>query len=336
MSDWRPLFLALALTACSGGKDTTGDGNSDTLPSDSMSDADTDADSDSDTDVEPACDSSIVGVDPEDGAIGVDADATVTVTFDVPITPDQPWSLEVVGATGTTQLAADGGSASWTGTLAPDTNYDVNATVCDDTFASSFKTSPPPVDLLSLEGNSYVLDWDTVTLTEPGQAAVLNTLINVDQVLAQIINVDDVAETAQALATIGSPDAYGNAQPACDLVVAQTADFSKNPYFSIQGDMTIVVDASTGRTATIEDFSLLGMMSADGTAITNVELSGLAATEQFLTNADCNSPLVSILQPTCVPCTTSATGSCMLIEGTAPVANLQPALDISYTCAGYY
>ena len=80
----------------------------------------------------------------------------------------------------------------------------------------------------------------------------------------------------------------------------------------------VVVNASTGQEATIEDFSLLGLMASDGSEITDVQLHGVVATEQFLDGADCQSTAITLLlNPTCVACTTSSTGYCMEIDGTA-------------------
>jgi len=326
----HPVFLAFILAACSGGKDGTHPGN-DTTPSDGVGDADTDVDSDADTDAD-ACTASVVSVDPEDNATDVDPASAVTIGFDSAVSPDQDWSLDVEGATGSATLSADGLSASWTGALDPDTNYVVHASACGNEWQSTFRTAPPAIDLASLVGNTYVLDWDTVNLSEPGNGAALKLLVNIDYVLAQIISADPSGDTATALGTIGTDDGAGNAVPVCDVAVQETADFSQNPTFSLAGDFTVVVNPTTGQQATIEDFQLQGLMSQDGTQITDVSLQGLAATEQFLDGADCNSIAVALLQPTCVACTTSATGQCMLIKGTAPVAAIQPALDIQATC----
>jgi len=326
------VFLAFLLAACSGGKDGAKDGTSDT-PTDGNGDADTDADADSDADTDAdACNATVASVDPEDGADGVDPSSPVIVSFDKEVGADQDWALSVEGANGSATLAPDGLSATWTGALDADSDYIVHASACGNEFQSTFRTSPPPVDLTTIVGNSFVLDWDSVILTEPGKGDALKQLINIDYVLAQITAVDTTAQTADALGTIGTDDGAGNAVPECDLALAQTADFTANPFFEIAGNMTVVVNASTGQTATIEDFQMRGLMSEDGTQITDVSLYGLAATEQFLNNADCNSLAVSILSPTCVACTTSASGQCMLIEGTAPVAALQPALDIQTQC----
>jgi len=332
MRTLHPVFLAFLLAGCSGGKDGTHPGT-DSPPTDGGgdADADTDADSDSDTDAD-ACDATVVSIDPADGTHDVDPASSVVVGFDNAVAATDDWSLAVDGATGSATLAAHGLSATWAGALDPDTDYVVHASACGNEFQSTFRTSPPPVDLESLVGNSYVLDWNSVTLTQPGNGAALKLLINIDYVLAQITAVDTAASTADALGTIGTDDGAGNAIPVCELALAQTADFSQDPYFQIEGNMTVVVNPNTGQTATVEDFKMRGLMSQDGTQITDVELSGLAATEHFLNNADCNSPLISFLNPTCQACTTSATGQCMLIEGTAPAAALQPALDIETQC----
>ncbi|MEQ1565615.1 MAG: Ig-like domain-containing protein [Myxococcota bacterium] len=315
------MLLAVALLACNGK----------TTPDDSGTPTDGDADTDTDSDVDLPCDASITSSVPENGAVAVPVDSEITVSFDVPIATDDPWTLEVTNATGEATLAADGLSASWTGTLSPDTQYTVNATVCEDANTFTFHTVPPPLDLTLLEGNTYAVPWSEVTINEPGNDVLLKTLVAVDYVLAQILEVDEAALTAESLSTIGVA-AGSEAAPVCELAVSQTADLTQNPYFEIAGSLTLVVDATTGATADIEDFYIRGKFSDDGTSISDVEIHGLVATEQFYDGNDCNSPLVQLLFPTCVPCTISDTGDCMLLEGTATYAPAQPGLDVAGEC----
>ena len=53
---------------------------------------------------------------------------------------------------------------------------------------------------------------------------------------------------------------------------------------------------------------------------------------QFLPGLDCDSFLIQLMLPTCVPCTISDTGRCMVIEGRADLAPVAPALDLAESC----
>jgi hypothetical protein len=197
---------------------------------------------------------------------------------------------------------------------------------------SEFTSLSPELDLSALDGNTYALPWSTITVTEPGNQVLLNTLVDVPFVLAQIISVDTASLLADAVGTTGSVDAGGAPVPDCPNAVVQTADFTQNPYFQIDGTIAIPIDANGG-TTDVEQFSLQAKMEADGQSITDVRISGVIATEDILEGEDCvGGTLIQLLLPTCVPCTASTTGQCMLFEGTAPLALLQPAIDIATTC----
>jgi hypothetical protein len=60
-------------------------------------------------------------------------------------------------------------------------------------------------------------------------------------------------------------------------------------------------------------------------------MSGLVATEQIL-GEPCSAPALVLFQPTCLPCTISPTKECMLLEGNAPQALIQAALDLVTQC----
>ena len=85
--------------------------------------------------------------------------------------------------------------------------------------------------------------------------------------------------------------------------------------------------------ADVAEFRLHARVAADGQSLSDITLHALVATEQFLSGLDCGSFLTqALLAPTCVPCTISDTGLCMLIEGSADLAPVQPGLDLVTTC----
>jgi hypothetical protein len=326
----HPWLLMVALAACSGGdgKDVAEDG--DTVPD--GGDADTDADSDSDTDAD--CTAVVTSVTPADGDNFVPLDAEVTATLSAAITDADPFEITVGDAQGTTTLASDGLSMTWVGTLDAETDYTITANACDSSFEADIHTLPESIDLASLEGNTYAIPWQNIDIDEPSGQAVeglLNTFITIDYVLAQILTVDAGAQSADSIGTTGVEGEI-DIEPQCDAAVEQTADFTLNPYFRIEGDIQIPVDPENGVFTTVEDFSLLARMDEGGGSISDIRIHGLIATEDLLANNDCNSAGIALLVPTCLPCAASATGECMLFEGTAELALLQPTLDIDAIC----
>jgi hypothetical protein len=314
-----PLFAAL-LAACPTSdptKDDTG-----TVPTDPTGPT-TSAD----------CSALIVAVTPPDGSTDLPPTTEVTATFSAPVPPTAPHSILIEGASGTTTLAPDGMSMSWSGTLGTNQTYTATYRVCAEEEESTFTTAPPPVDLVSLDGNTYVLPWDTVIITEPENGSVFN--FGIDFLLAQIVDVDATTQTATAVGTLGDDVGGATPDPDCSLVEAdQVADFTQNPLFTISGTFEITIDPVSGDTATIEDFVLSGVIDDGGDTIASPTLTGKLAPESIaaLGGVDCFSATVQILLPECVPCTTSPNGYCMLIEGHAPEAQVNAGLSIVTEC----
>lgn len=324
------ILLISFLAACGSDKDTTvpdGDGVTD------GGDADTDADGDTDV----ACESTIATVDPAPGAEMVPLDQVVTVEFDVALPAGGHYAMSLDnGATGTTAVAADGLSMTFTpdAALAPETSYTVDVEVCDDADSSGFTTLPPPVDNALVSGNTYALRWDDIAITEPQNPELLQAVIPIDYVLLQVIGIDAVTAGADSAATVGVDDGAGNAIPDCDTVVRAEADFSLNPYYQFEDSLQITLDPSANppTVADVEDFRLQARISEDGVTITEINMRGLVAPEQFLDGLDCNSFVIQAMMPQCLPCSISDTGQCMLLAGEAPSALQQPALDLVTAC----
>ncbi|MCB9685347.1 MAG: Ig-like domain-containing protein [Alphaproteobacteria bacterium] len=331
------------LVACSGDTDTdndTADADAD-ADTDADSDADADADTDADSDADTDCTALITTVTPADLSVDVALNQPIVVAFDQAITDTDPHGVTVSNATGSLALASDGLSMTWTPSTPYDRNttYDVTATVCDDSLGSSFVTSNT-VNPADVAGNTYAVPWvDTrVTINEPPNGAALfftPALFPIDYVMLQVLSIDPLTGDAPAAATVGLDDGFGQPVPDCTVVIRETGSFAQNPLFTFAGDLQIVI--APGQFADVEDFALEGTFSSDGSALTAVHMTGMVATEQFIDvpgplPANCNSIFVAAFNPTCVPCTISNSGQCMLVDFTATQADLYPFVDIDTTC----
>lgn len=280
--------------------------------------------------VDGGCVATISATAPEDGATNVLPTTEITATFSAPIGADDPYSILILGAAGTTTLASDGLSMTWSGTLDSKATYTATFRVCADEVESTFTTAPPPIDLASIDGATYVLRWDQVEITQP---KTLPFEFDIQFLLAQMLAVNEVDQTAVALGTLGS-NVGGTPQPDCDLLAdQQSVDFSENPYFEMTGNFEILVDPVANDTATLEDFQLTGFIDDGGDAIAEPALTALLATESidFLNGLTC-SALEELLDGECRPCTTSATGYCLFVEAHAATALRDEDVDVAATC----
>jgi hypothetical protein len=328
-----PLPLLLLAFACSGDdkdKDTSPDGTPD-----GDSDTDTDADADTDADTDTDCSASITSVTPADASTMVALDEVLEVEFDAAVTAADV-SVTSAGVTGTVSVAGDGRSATFTpnGGWPADSDVTVDVSACGDSASTTFTTLPPAVDLADVLGVTYGVPFADVTVSEPQNEAAIKALLGlyVDEILLQI-NAVDGSGGADSIATIATYDGGGALIPDCDVAVRETADFSLNPFYQFQGQLSLVINTSTGATADIEDFELLGRVAEDGTSLDDVRISGLAAPEQFLPGQDCNNFLLQqLLSPTCAPCTISTSGQCMVLEIAATTAAVVSGFDLLGTC----
>ncbi len=332
-----PLWLTFVALGCGGGNNTdTADGTQ--VPDLNEADTDTDADADADTDRD--CLATITAVDPPTGSSMVPVDQQVTVSFDLAV-QDGDWTLDVIAEgtslPGTATLSGDGLSVTW----APDANlvseapHTVSTTVCDDGTATIFSTLPAPVDPSLIEDNTYALPFENLVWSEPTDPlGFLPTFFPVDYVMVQFVAIDTVSETIDAIATTGAEDlTSGGPVPDCDVSVQEVTDFSSNPLFELGPQLLGIDTTGMGDFIDVEDFELLGRISEDGLTLTTLQIKALVATELMVEGEDCNNgPLVTLLQPNCMPCTTSATGLCMELAGTATLATVQPAIDIASIC----
>jgi hypothetical protein len=275
-----------------------------------------------------ACTATIAATDPADGATVVPVDASITASFSAPIGPTDAFELTVDGVTGTSALAGDGLSASFTpaAPLDPETAYTAHASVCGSApVAFSFTTLPPALDPVDLVGNTYGVPYADLEWITPTNADILQP--NIEILLAQITGVDLVAETVSSVVGAGYLDLDGDVTIECDAAVdSGTADFSANPALSM-GPADFVIPFG-GIDIIIERFTLFTVVSADGATLDNTFISGRLDTRP-LGFGDC-ALLALIAGGTCVPCA-DGEDQCLDAKASAGTMTLQDA-DVEATC----
>ena len=158
--------------------------------------------------------------------------------------------------------------------LSPNTTYDVQYTWCggtgvlDTTWTTSATGAPaPPAGLI---GNVYEVGLNNGRWLEPpGLGSLLKGLVGDVSFWVAVTYADDSEITMMAALTTNGL-AQDMCTPSIDFPVA--ADFSANPFFSIQSD---ALDLSIqGIGLTIEDVVLSGAFTPDGSAIDGVTVMG--------------------------------------------------------------
>jgi len=337
LTDLLPRLAAaslLALVACNGKDDEAADTDAPVTDADTDTDADADADTDTDTDsdTDADCQAVIDTVDPEPNNQLVPLDQVISVRFDSPILASDPWSLAVDGVSGSASLDGDMRGATFVpdAPLANDTLYMIDAAVCGDSAQASFRTLPPPVADADIEGITYAVAFDDVEITEPPNAALLETFLPIEYILVQVSEVDAIAQSivaAGAVATLvdGVPEVDCGAS-----VGGINVDFAMNPYFSM-GPEVLFIDAGDV-VVPIRDFTLLGRFSADGTEIVDVRVSGLVDLSQEPVGLNCQT-VANLTNGTCLPCSQGAvTSDCLLLDAVAPNGPIDPRFDIDLAC----
>ena len=340
-------LLALApllLLACnSGGKlsegsDTpTADADADTdADADADTDADADADTDADADADTDCNATVAVIDPAPAAADVPVDQVVTVTLDQAIQPTDPWSIELIGVSGSSALAGDGMSVSFTpdADLARETSYTVEAEVCGNFATTSFTTLPAPLPASDIEGRTYLIAFDELDISQPVNSALLSTCLPVDFVAVEIDEVDEMAGTMHAWGTTADSEKGGVEVSCGNAADAGTVDFANNPSFSMGPTTLTLAGPSNEPDIPVREFTLTGRFNADGTEILDVTVYALVDMTAEPGGVSCQFA-AGLTNGTCLPCTVGATtDECLLLEATAPQGRAQPGLSITGTCFG--
>ncbi|MEN0064783.1 MAG: Ig-like domain-containing protein [Myxococcota bacterium] len=291
----------------------------------------------------PTCDSTLATIEPAANATEVSADTSVTATFDTALIDGGTWSLAIDGVDGAATLAEDRLSA----TFVPDapldfeTVYNVNVTVCEEMSTFEFLTGAAPVDATNLEGATFTIAEEEITITNP--ALLQTVLAGLDQsifnvIALQLTTYDAATSSFDAVTTVlDEEDA-----PVCEFLVAGTTDFSANPFLSF-GPQDLTIDIGGGASVTLEDLVVEGRVAPDGQSLTNTAINTLIALETVpislggldelpsCPDAVKNPVLGALLMPVCAPCDTSPSGECLVFEATAKSA-ARSLLDVEKAC----
>ena len=292
------------------------------------------------------CTSVVTDIDPLDQAPSVRLNTEVNATFSEMV-EDGAWSITVSDPDGNEvkglgTLNQGGFSATWVSdsNLDVETTYTVEAQVCSNVVTSSFTTVGPPVTKVTVEGNTYALDWTLLDFVEPPLGGgLLRDQVDFDDVLFQFVSIDEKTEEAVVGATssFDDPPKSGVPGPVCASYVTETADFSTNPFFEF-GPQTVEYPAFYDKqgnvlgTVEIEDLTITFEVSADGTKLLNPALSGLIPVEPLLGDSCEASGLITLVQGTCLKCSVAPSGKCLQVDATGKEAGLVVGFDLDQEC----
>jgi hypothetical protein len=289
------MVLTLSLPACDCNKDVD-----DTAPPEGDTDTDTDADGDTDTDADGDTDA--------DTDTDTDTDCTATVVETLPEAEEERWyyrdALEVTFSEPAVDLASivltdeEGGEVATTITwessdylalvqadalLAGSSAYLLSIEICDELTEVAFSTDVYGDELeeevSTLEHNTYVLDLEEVTFTEPENFELLLGMFGVNPLL---VGIETANETDLVLFVAeGKKRSDGSYKLLDDgrSWLFEPADFTAQPYFSAeQAELSLDYD---GVELPIQDFLLEGTFAPDGSSIGGVTVAGVADTRQL-------------------------------------------------------
>ncbi len=180
----------------------------------------------------------------------------------------------------------------------------------------SFSTDPavgtPIADPSTLVGNVYTLPLTEGRFVEPpGVGDLLGGLLTVNV----LIEVAEASATEIRMMGAISMDGNPNAQDLCTETIdfPTAADFSGNPFFAIgPEDTTLNV---SGVSVTVDDLSITGAFSNDGTSMEGASLAGVIDTRPLepLVGADACELLAGFGIP-CIPCPSGDGDFCLALE----------------------
>lgn len=266
-------LVALALVAgCGddneGGKDTSG-GDLDTSSGDVVE-----------------CAVTTLAIVPEDGATGVYYRDPLVVSFEGDASAEATISLvDASGAeTAVTPTWGEGGvQATMDVVLEPSTTYTLTVDVCDATTTATFTTSdlgtPLTVASADLQGRTYVFRLSEADITEPAFLDVIaDSYLNVPLLLGITAADDTSIDILGALGTLNDDGSYTQnmAQLTWDF---PAADFTTRPFFFAQAEYIVL--SYQGTPIPIEDFTIEGTFTADGTAIMEGRATGLGDSREL-------------------------------------------------------
>jgi hypothetical protein len=269
----RPLALLAALGLLAGCPAEDKDNGTD----DTAIGTDTDGDT-ADTDSGP-CESTVLSLEPADGATAVYYRDPIVVSFEG---DGSSADLSLTDAGGAevpfeTEWTDGNVQAFLTTVLDAESTYTLSVDVCGAASSASFTTSslgaPLAVGAEDMVGNTYVFRLSDSTITEP---AFLDLLASSYLTLPLLISVTAADETSLDL--LGGVGELENDGTYTQVISEETwdfpaGDFSEQPYFEAFAEYITL--SYNGILIPIEEFHLSGTFTADGTAIERGVGSGL-------------------------------------------------------------
>ncbi len=259
MKNLLALSAILALTACPAG---------------------TDEGTDTDTDDTLECQNGIVEFFPADGATNVYYRTSVEVEFESTDGSESIVLKDSGGADVSTAITWEGNRAiMWPGALNPSDTYTVEVSYeCGDPSIGFDTSEVGTATADSLVDRTYELDLASARFVEPaGVGSLIGGLLDGVWILVGISAED--GDTLDMLGALGAEDDDGNlVQEMCEISIElpYSADYSENPYFIVEGD--VVPIEVEGYSVEIQDMSISGAFSPDGSYIAGAALAGVIDT----------------------------------------------------------
>lgn len=226
------------------------------------------------------CTVAVAGVGLQDGAVDVYYRDTVTVSFDGDAATDA--TIRVTGPGGAESPVeigwTEGNVQALVGlALEANTSYTLSVDVCGVNTSVGFTTSaigtPLAIDPSELVGRTYSFRISDSTITEPAFLDFVADSYLTVPILLGVVAADE--SQIDFLGALGEQDDRGvytqyEGVPTWDF---PPADFSEAPYFDAASEGIVIMYGDVP--IPIEDFTLSGTLSADGTRIEEGRATGL-------------------------------------------------------------
>lgn len=181
-----------------------------------------------------ACAVHVLSLSPAEGSADVATDALAMVTFDGPLPPGAPWSLEISGVTGHAELSVDATSATFhpDAPLPASSALELIASACDDDASAHFTTRPDPVDVSSLLHTEWSINVDDVAWASPDSAPALLRLFDAPPLRLSLAPTRAPGARADEVVLLAAIDDDSCAPP----IEVGVVDLSQNPVFTVSTD----------------------------------------------------------------------------------------------------
>ncbi len=281
------------------------------------------ADTSDSTDTSVPCEVGVISVSVDDG----ETDVYYRDTFVVSFSGDGQAagaSLTLTDASGASVPAdvtwSEGNvQASVSAVLDATATYTLTASVCGADTTRSFTTStlgtPMTMEAGDLVGRTYVFRMSESTITQPPFLNALRSQLSVP-ILIGVTQAD--ASTVTLLGGLGELRNDGTyrqylGEPTWDF---PAADFTENPYFEAQSARIVL--AYAGADIPVENFTLSGTFTSDGSTLAEAIVTGLGDTRNMgalVSQPDNPGAVCGFAEAAGVPCEPCADGEpyCLFI-----------------------